>query len=1049
MKNTRMSKFKCAAALQALTVMGAGLAAVTAVPAIAQDYTSGAINGTVTDESGSPIAGATVTLTSPSTGVSRTATTTASGAYRFIGLTAGAYDVVVEAEGKPSYTAEAVPVQSSQTASLDVVLTSGGSEIVVTGSTVVADFQGTTTGVNIDVSELVKTTPIGRDLTSLILLAPGTSQGDDGFGNLASIGGSSVAENAYYINGLNITNFDNYLGSGRVPFEFYRSVEVKSGGYPAEYGRATGGIINAVSKSGSNDFMAAMHLNYTPDWLRSNSKNLVNCDSTGACENLTNRGKDRASSYSAILEAGLPIIKDRLFVYGLVEFREDKSTVINRATGLAAQRTNNDPFYAVKVDAYPIDGQHLEFTLFDSRNTTRRSDLTYTENNGAISIGAAQGISDFNSGGINFVGKYTGTFTDWLTVSAAYGRNRDRFETIGVDEGSQAFFFQNASGAPVNGVGQAGLFTGQTATSRDFPYTTEREFFRGDVDVFVSLFGEHHFRAGFDVENNDLNHFSVRNGGDVLFNAGFLSPEAYNANQGSAGAAIILRAGGVFEVNYFNGGGAFGAQNKSFYLQDEWKVTDRLTLNLGVRRDDFKLDKPDGSQYVDLPENYAPRFGFTYDIGADKEGKFFGSYGQYFLPVASNTAFRQAGAEFFIRERFNYDPTAPFDANGLPVPISQVTGLAAYQATCPFGLTTFSSGVNCNVTGDGSVKPTSTTLSQDLKATRETEWILGYKHRFNDITVGISYTHRNLDISAEDVAVDAAVLAYCDANGLVGCEDTWTGFHQYVITNPGKDATFNLDGQDGRVVTLSAEDLRYPKPKRTYDAVELSIDKAWDGNWSVGGSYTWSKSKGNSEGFVQSDFEQDDAGITQDFDQPGFTENASGYLPNHRLHRFKLYGAVALSDEFTIGTNIRVDSPRRLSCFGFNPNPNYFDPNGDPYSDFGNAYGAASHFCGTGPLDANGEQQSAPAVRGEGFKTDWIGTIDISGRYNVKFGEHTLTFRADVFNLLNSQGIQGRNEIGDLDIGVNGDAVIPNPNYGNVSSYQTPRSVRLGLDISF
>lgn len=1044
-----MSKFKCAAAMQALTIMGAGLAisTIAATPLMAQDYTSGAINGTVTDENGSPVAGATVTLTSTSLGITRTATTSSSGAYRFIGLTAGAYDIVVEANGKPSYTAQAVPVQSSQAASLDVTLASGGDEIVVTGSTVVADFQGTTTGVSIDVSELVKTTPIGRDLTSLILLAPGTSQGDDGFGNLASVGGSSVAENAYYINGLNITNFDNYLGSGRVPFEFYRSVEVKSGGYPAEYGRATGGIINAVSKSGSNDFMAAMHVNYSPDFLRSNSKNLLSCDNTG-CTNLTNRGKDTRSSYSAILEAGLPIIKDRLFVYGLVEFREDKSTIINRPGSVAVRQTNNDPFYAIKVDAYPIDGQHLEFTLFDSRNTTSRSDLAYSEPGGIATIGVAAGTNDAFSGGVNFVGKYTGNFTDWLTVSAAYGRNRDTFESVGTNTLSQNFFLVNRSGRTVNGILQGGTGTSQKIGGRDSPYKTEREFYRGDVDVFVSLFGDHHFRAGFDVENNQLDHVALRTGGQRLFDIGFLTATALNTGPGGAGANIILRANNRFEVNYFNSGGSFGAQNRAFYLQDEWDVTDRLTINLGVRRDDFKLDKPDGSQYVDLPENYAPRFGFTYDIGADKQGKFFGSYGQYFLPVASNTAFRQAAQEYFFRERFNYNPNVPFDANGLPVAISQ-NGTGAFVSTCPFALTTFSSGLNCNVTGDGSIKPTNTTLSQDLKATRETEYILGYKHSFNDITLGISYTHRSLDISAEDVAVDAAVLTYCTANGLVGCEATWTGFHQYVITNPGSDATFNLDGQDGRVVTLSAEDLRYPKPKRTYDAVELTVDKAWDGNWSIGGSYTWSKSKGNSEGFVQSDFEQDDAGITQDFDQPGFTVNSSGFLPNHRLHRFKLYGAVALSDEFTIGANIRVDSPRRLSCFGFNPNPNYFDPNGDPYSDFGNAYGAASHFCGAGALDVNGEQQSAPAVRGEGFKTDWISTIDISGRYNVTFGDQKLTLRADVFNLLNSQGTQGRDEIGDLDIGINGDAVVPNPNYGVASSYQSARVVRIGLDIAF
>src|SRR3546814_7127952 len=95
------------------------------------------------------------------------------------------------------------------------------------------------------------------------------SAGDTTFGNLASLGGATVAENAYYINGLNITNFENYLGSAPVPFEFFRSVEVKTGGYQAEYGRATGGISNAASKAGTNDLTAGLHLNWEPDGLDS------------------------------------------------------------------------------------------------------------------------------------------------------------------------------------------------------------------------------------------------------------------------------------------------------------------------------------------------------------------------------------------------------------------------------------------------------------------------------------------------------------------------------------------------------------------------------------------------------------------------------------------------------------------------------------------------------------------------------------------------------------------------------------------------------------
>jgi hypothetical protein len=76
----------------------------------------------------------------------------------------------------------------------------------------------------------------------------------------------------FYVNGLNITNFVNGIGA-TVPFEFYKSVEVKTGGYPAEFGRGTGAVINAVTKSGSNDFTFAIHGNYEPDSLREEAPN--------------------------------------------------------------------------------------------------------------------------------------------------------------------------------------------------------------------------------------------------------------------------------------------------------------------------------------------------------------------------------------------------------------------------------------------------------------------------------------------------------------------------------------------------------------------------------------------------------------------------------------------------------------------------------------------------------------------------------------------------------------------------------------------------------
>jgi outer membrane receptor protein involved in Fe transport len=1050
-------------ALQVLALVGAGVAIGTlaTAPAAAQDLTAGVIAGAVTNESGAAVTGASVTLTSLDQGFTRTARTSANGNFRFVGLPPGRYTVTVEAAGQDTFTANDVFVQASQTANLNIGMTTTGNEIIVTASTIQAPFTGTTSGVTVDVAELASRVPVGRDVTNLMLLAPGTSRGESTFGgkaaNFVSIGGSSVAENAYYINGLNITNFDNYLGGAEVPFEFYKSVEVKSGGYPAEFGRATGGIVNAVSKAGGNEFQAALHLNWAPNFLRSDGKDLLTCGANG-CEPYTNRRYDTDETYSAIVEASGPIIKDRLFVYGLLEMRHRNRITIDRSSSLATQREENDPFWAVKVDAFPIDNHHLEFTIFDTRNSERNSNRAYSEDAAGVPhFGVSGATFNENSGGVNYVAKYTGTFTNWLTVSGAYGRMRDRFDTTPLDPGADQPFIQNASGVDVIGpdgdpVPHGGVFTAQTNSITDSPYAIEREFFRGDADLFFNAFGDHHVRFGFDQENNTLDHVAVSPGASVLCD-GYLSDQACAGVLAPSGSRLILRSVGAqrqVEINYYNTGGTFDATNRAFYIQDEWQPFDRLTLSLGVRRDDFKLSKSDGSDLIKLDENYAPRIGATYDVWPDRSGKIRAFYGQYFLPVASNTAFRQASPEVYFRERFEFDG---WDGSGLPILGDQITDLPSYQSTCPFALTTLSSGFNCTITGDGSVPDTGAGISHNLKATKESEWIIGYEHRLGEWTVGLTYTHRNMDRSAEDMAIDRAVINYCVANGIPitpitdptdpndpgrtgGCEDIWTGFHQYVVTNPGSDMIIDLtDPLPGetniRTLTFTAADLKaigFPKATRKYDSVELTAKRPWDGKWAFEANYTWSQSKGNSEGFVQSDFQQDDSGITQDFDQPGFIEGAYGLLPNHRRHRLKAWGAYSLFDGFTLGSNVTIESPRPLSCFGYHPGSAITD------GSFENGYGAASHYCG-GKLSPRGTAQ----------KSQWVYQVDLSARYNVEIPTGQLvTLRADVFNVFNTRRVQDRYEIGDIDENFN-----PHPNFGQPRLYQSPRSVRLGMDISF
>lgn len=1006
----------------ALSTVSAGVISLVAVaPAVAQDYTSGALTGDVTDAAGAPVSGATVILKSEEQGFTRSTTSSQSGAFRFAAVPPGSYTVEVSGTvGKVSQ--QGIRIEPSATANYTFVLgqvTTG--DIVVTGARQNQDFSTTTTGISVDLQELTSRVPLGRSLTDAALLAPTATAGDSTFGNLPSFGGSSVAENAYYINGLNTTNFDKYLGSSPVPFEFFKSVEVKTGGYQAEYGRATGGIINAVSKSGTNDLMVAGHVNWESNGLASTSPDTYR----------DRNRKDKRSSFSAIAEAGGPIIPDRLFAYGMIEFRNNKTAHSSIENGARDLERDNDPIWGVKLDAYPLDNHHLEFTYIDTSTVSVKNTFAY--DSVADAVGDALGETRTRSGGTSYIGRYTGTLTDWLTLSGAYGVTKDRYDILTTNGGN--YVLDETTGL---------VLSDQKFQDIQSPYSTQREFYRLDADLYFSLLGDHHVRFGMDSENNKLNKVYVLTGSDNIDGGGVaVAPGGvgyYLYSCGSDTPQCLASGLGTDDtyvgVNYISAGGRFKGKNTAYYAQDEWRPTPQLTLNLGVRLDQFANYTGDGQKWVDLDNAWAPRLGASYDVFGDGRLKIFGNYGHYFLPIASNTSYSNFGSPINFTEYFQTDGT--FGAGNVPTLGAQITGWDGGQA-CPFPVKGTSSGPDCYVIANGDIRSANQLISQNLKASEEKEIIFGASYKITDRwTVGVTYTRRRLLSNAEDISIDAGVRNYCAAQGIAGCDDIWSGFHQYAIVNPNRDVLITLsdpiNGEaDPRTVTLRAEDLGFPDAIRKYDAVEFTFDRRWDGVWSLRGSYTWSKSRGNTEGFVQSDFAQDGAGITRDFDQPDLMEGAYGRLPNHRAHQFKIWGAYQVTKDFLVGLNASVISPRHFSCLGNSRG-------GFDGTNLGWLYGAWSQYC-LGRLQPRGT-----GFDGSGLKSDWIKTVDLSVRYDISLpGAGKATLRAEVFNVFNSNGVTDIDEVGEFDY--SSDAL--RPEYGSPIGYQRPRYVRLGVDIAF
>lgn len=1034
-------------AIAALAVLGFG-GAWMATPAVAQDYTQVAATGTIQSTSGQPIAGATVTITSNNQGFTRTATTNADGTYRVPALPPGSYTFTITAPGFGSFTDNAVLLSQAGAANQFTLAAAdageGGEIVVRAGRLQIADLDRNTVGAVIPIGELATRVPVNRDLTSIVLLAPGTAAGDPSFGSLPAVAGSSVSENAYYVNGLNITDFRQGLGAGTIPFEFYDTVEVKIGSIPAEYGRFTGAFVNATTKSGGNEFHGNVLFNWQPNDLRSTSPNT-----------LYRRNRDYVEdTKQAMFSLSGPIIKDHLFFYGLYQSndyswaRTELTAINNRPNtapySLGESRVyshNQSPFFGGKLDAIITAGHRLEFTYINTMASRFTDTFNVVDEKGGafdsrtsqnIVVGGFRGAAAFKTGSENYIGRYTGQFASWLTLSAAYGKARIR-DVRGSGDDSLPFvsdlsgqFSPALIGNPV----------GSIAENND-----TRTFYRADVDVYFSLLGQHHIRGGYDREELQSFQSNVRTGGA---NYTYLY-------SGSSGDAYVSQPNVLYysKTTYKNGG-LFNSLNEAAYVEDSWSALDnRVNVQAGVRWDRFKNDNVVGVKYFDSKNQFAPRISASFDPVGDRRTKVYGFYGRYFLPVPTNTNIRLAGAETFQLEYFR---TSGPGANNVPIQGAPLTGFATATKCVTTQLS------NCEINADGTATDTTATVAKNLKPQSVDEFVLGYEQRLGDRwKIGAFGVYRKLNDSLEDAAVDAAVLNYCTKEGIAGCGSIWTGFHQYVLINPGAASQITLsDRVNGestlRTVNFTAAQLGYPRAKRQYKAVTLTASRDFDGVWSFQGSYTYAKNIGNIEGGVRSDNGQRDSGLTTAFDQPGLTVGTYGYLPTDVRHNIKAFGSYQVAPWLTLGAQLQVQSPRSYGCIGRVPRV---------VDAFAGQYGAAGYFCNVvagkvvtnpgfatindSPTRAGGARPTTliETRRGTIFKSDWESFLNLSAVFKLPTETFSGTLRFDVFNVFNQQSVIERQENGTQGSG------LPRSDYQAAITYQAPRYARIQLGIDF
>jgi hypothetical protein len=977
--------------------MGLCLASMASMPALAANADGAVVGRTV--------AGAQLTARNPQTGFIRTVTANADGSYRIPFLPVGDYIIEASKDGATLGTPVSATVSLGNATTVDVgtsnavdgVSTLGA--VQVTGSRVVSmvDVTSTESATNITAAELDRL-PVSRDAQSVALLAPGVVNGS--FGGI-SFGGSSVAENTMYINGLNVTDFYKRIGFSTVPFSFFKEFQVKTGGYSVEFGRTTGGVVNAVTKSGTNEFHAGAEVVWEPSWLQANGTDQFNPDGSKVSYKYDEFDNRRMSVY-----ASGPIIKDKLFFYGIYEARNLDQTHVTNEEDQLNETHATDPFWGAKFDWQIADGHSLELLAFKDQNESTESNYVFDPLTGRRGPFNTAFISE--TGGSNYALTYTGYLTDDLSMRLLYGGNeRHRAGRDLNFANCNAVEDRTQPGRPQIGCAKSPAVVDDT---------DRRKEARADFEWSL---GDHLLRFGLDREENTSDYESFYAGPDRLYYQIFGADPGDTVN----GAQLPAGAMGYVRTRQQEDVGTFESLNTAYYLEDTWSVTPSFILNAGVRVEGFDNKAADGGTYIKIDDMIAPRLGFSWDVKGDGRSKIFGNLGRYFLPVANVINIKQAGP--FLDDRHFYvwnGDLETLDFNG-----------QSYQ----FPVLGPELGTHDNSQGDGTIPDPRATVDQDIDPVFQDELILGYQSMIDEKwSWSVRGIYRRLHNAIDDMEI--TYNGFCEVD-------------EFVIANPSKELTYftdtDCDGVNDAFVTIDTStegwalyddegnfvgQRGWVKPKRTYKALEFVLDRAWDDKWAMNLSYTLAYGRGNAEGPVNTDTGFDDTGRTEAFDNPFVNLNGYGALPNDRRHQIKFRGTYAINENWQLGATLNAQSGQPINGFGVG---NPFDA-----TDFFSFY-----ICVQNCESENASERVYElSPRGSYGRLPWTFDLGASISYLRNIGSSKLRVDFVVFNLLDQRKVIAVDETRQDTIGND-----TNPFFLYGTDYQLPRSAQIKVSLDF
>jgi outer membrane receptor protein involved in Fe transport len=968
------------------------LALLPAGPALAQQGTA-EIRGRVVDAQDAVLPGVAVVLRNQETGMFRQGVSTTDGTYFLSGVTPGTYELTAELAGFKKYARPNVRLEIGRTATIDVRLEVGGLEeqMTVTAEAPLVDVTSKEVGGNITAQELTDLPTVNRNFIGFIGLLPGViaNISTESFGSDAvSVNGQDSRNNNYLIDGAN--NNDDVIGQragtqARTPLEAIQEFQVLTSQFDAEFGRTTGAVINAITKQGTNAFHGSAFA-YLQD------ASLTQKDFF-AKQNNTPKPDTRFQQYGFTL--GGPIVRNKAHFFAAVErvLIDDARTInIPARPDLNASPTTETRVWntIVRLDhqinasntwnvrwlreyspqlnqiipsgAGPAGSPLLPVSLAAARE---EDDLDQTV---VASLNSSLGNTRFNTFRVSF------TQEDVAFATPGFNSNGRRQDQLPPTLRFLTYIDQQSD------VAQARVNNAYQVEDTFSWFVPGR---RGDHNVRMGVQYQY-ITADFDTQDVINGVFSFRT--NEPFNAA--DPRTYPER-------LTIRVPGA---NAF----LMKAHYLGAFVQDKWRVNDRLTLSLGLRYDLERIpieerDNPRFSDSGDYPvdgNNFAPRVGFSYDPSGDGRMVVRGGYGRFFdkthFELISAIVTSGVFSESFIANfpanapdpgpSRGVRPTEPLLANGPEVNRALVSQLFPPGARQRNTGTVFLDDPNRRV-------PYTDQLS------------LGFERAVGrDLSVSLDYVHA----FARDQFMSK------ELNPGVRVDTTRTG---------------RLNRVDPNFVASVLQ--RINAGSTDYDALQAQLEKRWAGSYRFRVGYTLAYSRGNTAGVAipQSNF--------QFLDDMRLDAN-EGPTDIDRRHNFVFSGSAVVpgTGGLSFSTVVRALSgaPFTLQDTSTDADRNglFFEPL------------PAGSYSGTGrnafSVDSDGGRNGA--------RGPWFFQADVRLGYQIRFGERRLDLFGEVFNLTNRANF----ELG----AANGDRRLPTfLTYTALRAGAVPRTAQLGVRVGF